>query len=44
MGIYFGGDDYIQHTPNIPDGLSGLGKTMEAMAEQGVTIKYHAAI
>lgn len=37
---YFDGDDYIQHNPNIPDQLSGLGKALEAMAKQGITMKY----
>lgn len=37
---YFNGDRYIQHNPQIADGLSGLGKALEAMAKQGVTMKY----
>jgi len=37
---YFGGDNYIQHNPQILDGLSGLGKALEAMAKQGITLKY----
>jgi predicted SnoaL-like aldol condensation-catalyzing enzyme len=37
---YFNGDNYIQHNPQIGDGLSGLGKALEAMAKQGVTMKY----
>lgn len=37
---YFDGDNYIQHNPNIPDQLSGLGKALEAMAKQGITMKY----
>ncbi len=38
---YFDGDRYIQHNPQIGDGLSGLGKALESMAEQGVTMKYN---
>jgi predicted SnoaL-like aldol condensation-catalyzing enzyme len=37
---YFNGDNYIQHNPQIPDQLSGLGKTLSELAKQGVTLKY----
>lgn len=37
---YFDGDHYIQHNPSIADGLSGLGAALEAMAKQGVAMKY----
>jgi predicted SnoaL-like aldol condensation-catalyzing enzyme len=37
---YFNGDSYIQHNPQIGDGLSGLGAALEAMAKQGITMKY----
>jgi predicted SnoaL-like aldol condensation-catalyzing enzyme len=37
---YFEGDHYIQHNPNIGDGLSGLGAALKAMAKQGITMKY----
>jgi predicted SnoaL-like aldol condensation-catalyzing enzyme len=37
---YFDGDNYIQHNPNIGNGLSGLGKALEYMASQGITMKY----
>jgi predicted SnoaL-like aldol condensation-catalyzing enzyme len=37
---YFDGDNYGQHNPQIGDGLSGLGKALEAMARAGVTMKY----
>jgi predicted SnoaL-like aldol condensation-catalyzing enzyme len=40
LAAYFDGDNYIQHNPNIADGLSGLGAALEAMAKQGVTMKY----
>jgi predicted SnoaL-like aldol condensation-catalyzing enzyme len=37
---YFNGDHYIQHNPQIADRLSGLGAALEAMAKQGLTMKY----
>ena len=37
---YFDGDTYAQHNPQIGDGLSGLGKALEAWAKQGITMKY----
>ncbi|WP_282067814.1 nuclear transport factor 2 family protein [Olleya namhaensis] len=37
---YFDGDNYIQHNPNIGDGLSGLGQALEAMAKQGITMQF----
>ncbi|SEA18888.1 Predicted SnoaL-like aldol condensation-catalyzing enzyme [Flavobacterium gillisiae] len=37
---YFNGDDYIQHNPNIPDQLSGLGGALGALAKQGIFMKY----
>jgi predicted SnoaL-like aldol condensation-catalyzing enzyme len=37
---YFDGDNYVQHNPQIADGLSGLGKALEAMAKAGVTVRY----
>lgn len=37
---YVDGDSYFQHNPQIADGLSGLGKALEAMAKAGVTMKY----
>ena len=37
---YFDGDNYVQHNPQIADGLSGLGSALEAMAKAGVTMKY----
>ncbi|ADB40876.1 nuclear transport factor 2 family protein [Spirosoma linguale] len=37
---YYNGDHYIQHNPQIGDGLSGLGQALEAMAAQGITMKY----
>lgn len=40
LGGYFDGDTYIQHNPNVGDGLSGLAAALEAMAAQGVTMVY----
>ncbi|MBX5204045.1 SnoaL-like domain-containing protein [Rhizobium sp. NZLR1] len=37
---YFDGENYIQHNPQIADGLSGLGAALQAMAKAGVTMKY----
>jgi predicted SnoaL-like aldol condensation-catalyzing enzyme len=37
---YFDGDQYVQHNPQIADGLSGLGRALDAMAKQGVTMRY----
>lgn len=41
LATYFDGDHYIQHNPQIADGLSGLGTALQAMAKQGITMKYH---
>jgi predicted SnoaL-like aldol condensation-catalyzing enzyme len=40
LADYFDGDAYIQHNPQIGDGLSGLGAALEAWAEQGITMSY----
>lgn len=37
---YYDGDHYVQHNPQIADGLSGLGDALAAMARAGVTMKY----
>ncbi len=37
---YFDGDNYIQHNPDIPDQLSGLGNALGELAKQGITMKY----
>lgn len=37
---YFDGDHYVQHNPQIADGLSGLSQALEAMAKAGITMKY----
>ena len=37
---YFDGDKYVQHNPQIGDKVSGLGQALEALAKQGITMKY----
>lgn len=37
---YFDSDNYFQHNPQIANGLSGLGAALEAMAANGVIMKY----
>jgi predicted SnoaL-like aldol condensation-catalyzing enzyme len=37
---YFDGDRYVQHNPQIADGLSGLGAALAALAAAGVTMEY----
>lgn len=37
---YYDGDHYIQHNPQIADKVSGLGAALQAMAKQGITMKY----
>ena len=37
---YFDGDRYVQHNPQIGDGLSGLGAALQALASAGVTMQY----
>jgi predicted SnoaL-like aldol condensation-catalyzing enzyme len=37
---FFDGDNYVQHNPQIADGVSGLGKALEALSKQGITMKY----
>ena len=43
LPTYFDGDNYIQHNPQVADGLSGFGAAMKAMAEQGLVMKYEQA-
>lgn len=40
LGDYYEGDRYIQHNPQIADGLSGLGQALQFMAEHGITMRY----
>jgi predicted SnoaL-like aldol condensation-catalyzing enzyme len=37
---YYDGDAYVQHNPQIADGLSGLGAALQALAKAGITLKY----
>jgi predicted SnoaL-like aldol condensation-catalyzing enzyme len=37
---YFDADNYVQHNPNIADGLSGLGAALQALAKAGVAIEF----
>ncbi len=37
---FFDGDNYIQHNPQVPDGVSGFGAAVKAMAEQGIYMVY----
>ena len=37
---YYDGDKYVQHNPQIADGLSGLAAALKGMAEKGVAMKY----
>ena len=41
IATYINPANYIQHNPNVPDGLDGLGKAMKMMAEQGLYMEYH---
>lgn len=38
---YFAGDNFIQHNPHIPDGVTGLRNTFEKLAVQGVFMRYN---
>ncbi len=40
IATYINPTNYIQHNPNVPDGLDGLGNAMKMMAEQGMTMEY----
>lgn len=41
LGNYYDGDNYIQHNTAIGDGVSGLGKAIQAMAEKGIKMVYY---
>jgi predicted SnoaL-like aldol condensation-catalyzing enzyme len=41
FGSYFDGNNYIQHNPEIGDGLSSLATAMQAMAKKGIKMEYH---
>jgi predicted SnoaL-like aldol condensation-catalyzing enzyme len=40
LSEYIDGERYVQHNPQIGDGLSGLGTALAALAKQGITMKY----
>lgn len=40
LADYYDGDHYIQHNPQIADGLTGLGQALQFMAEHGITMRY----
>jgi predicted SnoaL-like aldol condensation-catalyzing enzyme len=40
LAEYYEGDQYIQHNPQIADGLTGLSQALQFMAEHGVTLRY----
>ena len=40
LANYYDGDNYIQHNPQIADGLTGLMQALNFMAEHGVTMRY----
>ncbi len=40
LADYIDGERYLQHNPQIGDGLSGLGAALAAMAKAGIAMKY----
>ena len=40
LDAHLAGDDYVQHNPRFADGVSGLLAALEALAAQGITMKY----
>ena len=40
IATYINPTKYIQHNPNVPDGLDGLGSAMKMMAEKGMMMEY----
>jgi predicted SnoaL-like aldol condensation-catalyzing enzyme len=40
LAAFFDGDRYIQHTPQVADGLSGLMAVMQQMAQAGITVRF----
>jgi predicted SnoaL-like aldol condensation-catalyzing enzyme len=40
LPVYIDGDRYLQHNPQIADGLSGLAGAFEAMAKAGIELKF----
>lgn len=40
LHLYFDGDSYVQHNPQIGDGLSGLSVALQEFAKRGITMEY----
>ncbi len=40
IATYINPTKYLQHNPNVPDGLDGLGSAMKMMAESGMSMEY----
>ncbi|MNO12493.1 SnoaL-like domain protein [compost metagenome] len=40
LASYFAGDHYIQHSPHIADGLSGLGAALQGLKERNIEFQY----
>ena len=40
LADYYDGDRYVQHNPQIADGVTGLMQALNFMAEHGVTMRY----
>jgi predicted SnoaL-like aldol condensation-catalyzing enzyme len=40
LSSYFDGDNYIQHSPHIADGLSGLSAALQALEEKNIEFQY----
>lgn len=40
LAAYFDGDNYIQHSPHIADGLSGLHAALQALKEKNIEFEY----
>ena len=40
LASYFDGDGYVQHTPGVADGLTGLAAAMQQRAKAGVAVRY----
>ncbi|WP_136605703.1 nuclear transport factor 2 family protein [Paenibacillus dokdonensis] len=40
LASYFYGDNYIQHSPHIADGLSGLHAALQALNEKNIKFEY----
>lgn len=41
LADYFNGDNYIQHNPQIPDQLSGLGNALKELTQKGIHLKFN---